>query len=57
LCGCERSDAGLVEQLGCEHADAGEDLALELVSLSRRGLDPSSERAQDELARELVDGA
>ena len=54
--GDDRTDAALVEQLWRKRADVTEDLTLELVGLGGRSLDPPSERAQDELRRELVDG-
>jgi hypothetical protein len=54
LGGDDRADACLVEQLGCERADADEDLALELGRFDRRRADPPRERAQDEPRRELV---
>jgi DNA-binding transcriptional regulator YhcF (GntR family) len=56
ICGDDRSDARLVEQPWCERTDVAEDLPLELLGLRRRRLDPSRERAQDELHGQLVDG-
>jgi hypothetical protein len=53
LCGHDRADTGLVEQLGDERADVAEDLALERLGLGGGGLDPACERAQDEDRGEL----
>jgi len=54
LRGDDRADASLVEQLRCECADVGEDLAFELSCFGGRGFDPSGEAAQHKDRRELI---
>ena len=54
LRGDDRADARLVEQLGCEHANVGEDLGFELAGLHCCRLDAPGEAAQHEPGRELV---
>ena len=45
---------GSSSSAGCEHADVGEDLALEFVGLDCRCLDPAGEAAQHKPRGELV---
>ena len=54
LCGDDRADARLVEQLWCECPYVGEDLAFELGGFAGCCLDSAGEVAQHEPGRELV---
>jgi hypothetical protein len=50
----DRTDTGLVQQLGHERPDVADDLTLEFVRFVGRGLDSSCELAQCEDDRELI---